>query len=107
MSERESTLVFDADHPAFAGHFPAAPIVPGVLLLDAALLDASRNAHGAVTGIAMAKFLRPAGPGERLTMTWGSGAGGRFEIRSGAHCVASGTLSIDPDGTAAGTGGIS
>lgn len=107
MIERESNLVFDADHPAFAGHFPAAPIVPGVLLLDAALYDVFRNTGAAVTGIAAAKFLRPAGPGEVLAMTWHSGAGCRFQINSGPHCVASGALSIDPDDAAPGAGGTS
>lgn len=104
MIERESTLVFEADHPAFDGHFPGAPIVPGVLLLDAALHVVSCGTGAAVTGIAAAKFLRPAGPGEMLTMTWDSRCGCRFEIASGPFRVASGTLSIDPGGAACGAG---
>lgn len=93
MIERESTLAFKADHPAFAGHFPDRPIVPGVLLLDAAVHLLSQAAGRPVTGIASAKFLRPVGPGELLAMTWDTGTGWRFEISNGAQRVASGTLS--------------
>jgi len=28
------TVTIGAEHPALAGHFPGAPILPGVLLLD-------------------------------------------------------------------------
>ena len=30
----QSSLEIAADHPAFAGHFPGFPVVPGALLLD-------------------------------------------------------------------------
>jgi 3-hydroxyacyl-[acyl-carrier-protein] dehydratase len=92
---RDSVLMFDADHPAFAGHFPGTPIVPGVLLLDAALHALGGQAGRDVTGIASAKFLRPVGPGEVLAMAWSEAPGGRFEITSGAHRAATGTLTMD------------
>ena len=34
------SLEISAQHPAFAGHFPGAPIVPGALLLDEAVHQA-------------------------------------------------------------------
>ena len=94
--EHESTLVFAAGHPAFAGHFPGAPIVPGVLLLDEAL-HAAQQSGRVVTGIASAKFLRPVAPGEALVLAAGDGAAGRahFEIRAGTQAAASGQLLMD------------
>jgi 3-hydroxyacyl-[acyl-carrier-protein] dehydratase len=91
--EHESALVFAADHPAFAGHFPGAPIVPGVLLLDAAV-HAAQQAGMAVSGVASAKFLHPVAPGETLALRVTQGAAGRigFEIRRGAQPAASGQL---------------
>lgn len=74
--ETESTLAFSADHPALAGHFPGAPIVPGVLLLDAAL-HACEAAGVTVTGIAAAKFLQPVTPGQSLSLNCRTGAAGR------------------------------
>lgn len=92
--EFESTLVFAADHPAFAGHFPGAPIVPGVLLLDAALHALACESGRAVTQIASAKFLHPVGPGEVLTLSGQAGDAGRghFDILQGAQPVAVGQL---------------
>ncbi len=98
--QHESALVFPADHPAFAGHFPGTPIVPGVLLLDAAL-----HALQAATGrdaaeVASAKFLLPIGPGQALTLACEAGddAGGRarFSIAAGAQQAASGQLVLEP-----------
>ena len=99
----ETSFVVPPDHPAFAGHFPSAPIVPGVLLLDAAV-HAIQQAHipqapgpaaAQICQISTAKFLSPVGPGETLTISCRPGAvGTHFEIHSGARKVATGTLSL-------------
>lgn len=84
-------LPFEPDHPAFAGHFPGQPIIPGVQLLDRAkcLIEAR---HGlTLDGLQMAKFLSPAGPGDPLQLDYQlTGNGVSFEIRSGERHIASG-----------------
>lgn len=89
-----TTLVISPQHPAFDGHFPGAPLLPGVVLLDEMLrvLEA-----GAGWTLSSAKFLHPVRPGETLTLehqTLGNGSI-RFSIRSAAGestLIASGTL---------------
>ena len=84
------------DHPAFAGHFPGHPIVPGVVLLDQAVLLA--QAHLGLAGgawqVAQAKFLSPCGPDDELVFTLQDGARGglSFVVRCGDRDVASGSL---------------
>jgi 3-hydroxymyristoyl/3-hydroxydecanoyl-(acyl carrier protein) dehydratase len=87
------TLTVPADHPAFAGHFPGAPILPGVVLLDM-VLRLAPGAGAGVRQITSAKFLSPVLPGESLVISYGdaAGAGLRFDIACGARKVASGTL---------------
>lgn len=84
MSERVVPLPIAVDHPAFAGHFPGQPILPGVVLLDAALhaLAAQQGMPGRVQ-LKSVKFLSPVQPGEALALhSAESPAGGvRFEIR--------------------------
>lgn len=65
MDTAEFTWAVPADHPAFAGHFPARPIVPGVVLLDQALLLAMQMHGPSPAGgwqVAQAKFFVPVGP---------------------------------------------
>jgi 3-hydroxymyristoyl/3-hydroxydecanoyl-(acyl carrier protein) dehydratase len=85
-----------ADHPAFAGHFPGRPIVPGVVLLDrvAQLVAADRGQR--IAAIGSAKFLSPVGPGATLDFSWSAGAGRnlRFDIACGDTAVATGTLTL-------------
>jgi 3-hydroxyacyl-[acyl-carrier-protein] dehydratase len=95
----ETTLHIAPDHPAFAGHFPGTPIVPGVVLLDAAihaasqLLGATRSCQ-----VGSAKFLSAVGPDEVLTLSIDttSTGGAQFEITSGDRKVATGTLAWPP-----------
>jgi 3-hydroxymyristoyl/3-hydroxydecanoyl-(acyl carrier protein) dehydratase len=84
------------DHPAFAGHFPGQPLLPGVSLL-AEVLEAVLDdpALAAIVGptlcVGAAKFLAPVRPGALLTITLEAGPRGvRFEVREGERIAASG-----------------
>src|SRR4029453_8152827 len=60
-----------ADHPSLAGHFPNAPIAPGVVVLDevaAALAEWRKGSR--VIGIPFVKFLAPIQPGELFTIVF-------------------------------------
>lgn len=106
MQSVETTLRFATGHPAFAGHFPGRPMVPGVLLLDAALHAAAqaRTAADAANGqnpgpvprclVSSAKFLSPVLPGEALTISCTPTAAGhtRFDIACEGRPVATGTF---------------
>lgn len=95
MSPRtEASLSIAVDHPAFIGHFPSAPVVPGVVLLDEAMVAIAALTGVSHNRIAWAKFLRPVSPGEPLLVRFVVGAGGvvDFEIATGASRVASGRL---------------
>jgi len=115
-----SELAIAVDHPAFAGHFPGFPVLPGAALLDEALqrisvahrLDLSR------WQIAAVKFLEPVRPGDRLTLEVAAPPAEfaaplaekratrdvlKFTIRRANVVVVSGTLSpTDPHETAHG-----
>jgi 3-hydroxyacyl-[acyl-carrier-protein] dehydratase len=70
----KAQLEIGADHPAFAGHFPGRPLLPGVALL-AAVLEAARAeprlaaAVGASPRLAWVKFLAPVAPGSSLAIS--------------------------------------
>jgi 3-hydroxyacyl-[acyl-carrier-protein] dehydratase len=85
-------------HPAFAGHFPGIPIVPGVVLLDETVYALKENAAHARCDceIATAKFHSMARPGEPLTLEHEDCPDGsiRFIIRSLDRMVASGRLTF-------------
>lgn len=89
-------LAIPAEHPAFAGHFPGMPVVPGVVLLDEALhaIGRSLGIDLSACAIPSVKFLSPVRPGEPVCVCYEkSPAGGiRFELLSGSRKVASGAL---------------
>ena len=85
------------DHPAFAGHFPGQPLLPGVLLLAhvlvAALADpALAGRLGDAPRLSNAKFLSPVRPGDRIEMSFDAASNTRlgFEVRCGDRLAASG-----------------
>ncbi|SCC92610.1 conserved hypothetical protein [Thiomonas sp. X19] len=83
-------------HPAFAGHFPGRPIVPGVLLLDAALhhLGAAQDFSAGPCRIGTVKFLSVVQAGENLLLQHAAtpDGGTRFDLLAGTRKVASGSL---------------
>ena len=85
-----------ADHPAFAGHFPGQPIVPGVVLLDRVMQLAQETQGGAMAGwqVTQVKFLSPCGPGDelRFSLSDGARAGLAFSVHCGDREVAAGQL---------------
>ncbi|MDR1994752.1 hypothetical protein [Azonexus sp.] len=84
------------DHPAFAGHFPSRPIVPGVVLLDRVIRLIAAECGSRIAAIGNAKFLSPAGPDAMLDIHWTAGAGRniRFDITSAGVAIATGTLTL-------------
>jgi 3-hydroxyacyl-[acyl-carrier-protein] dehydratase len=90
------TLTIEAEHPALVGHFPDAPIVPGVLLLDEMVRAAQRQPLSMPWRwrIATAKFLKPVRPGELLTIEQEMLPNGslRFCVARGGEPVAQGVF---------------
>lgn len=62
------------DHPSLPGHFPGQPVVPGVVLLDAAfaLILAQRPGRG-VAGVPSVKFTQPVRPGQDVLVSCDAG----------------------------------
>jgi 3-hydroxymyristoyl/3-hydroxydecanoyl-(acyl carrier protein) dehydratase len=93
---RDIHLHVPVDHPAFAGHFPGQPVLPGAALLALvmqALADkpALQQRLGATPQISNAKFLLPVKPGTdlRLVLTE-QGSGVAFEAWTAGGVVARG-----------------
>lgn len=69
MTERcEAWISIAEDHPALPGHFPGAPVVPGVLLLDELVSAAERQLERTlrIAGLPQVKFLAPVLPRQQL-----------------------------------------
>lgn len=64
-----------ADHPSLPGHFPGRPVVPGVVLLDAAFaLILAQRPGRSITGVPSVKFTQPVRPGQRVAVSCGDDA---------------------------------
>ena len=90
------TLHIAADHPAYAGHFPHFPVLPGALLLDAVLRIVAADRGIPLQGwrIASAKFLGAVRPGDALRVEFDGAAQQpvRFNVLAGERKVVSGVM---------------
>jgi 3-hydroxyacyl-[acyl-carrier-protein] dehydratase len=91
-----STLEIPATHPAFAGHFPGFPLLPGAMLLDEMLrvIEEARGIDLRNWQVASAKFLSAVRPSETLVLEHEATIAGsiRFTIHVDDRKVASGAL---------------
>jgi 3-hydroxyacyl-[acyl-carrier-protein] dehydratase len=81
-----------SDHPSLPGHFPGAPLVPGVVILDevlAALLE--RFPERELTAIRTVKFLAPLKPEQPFTIRFSPSREGSGEIKF-CCCVEAGVI---------------
>jgi 3-hydroxyacyl-[acyl-carrier-protein] dehydratase len=100
------TKLFSATEPFFQGHFPGAPLVPGVILTEAAAQTAGIAAGGAgktfhLSAIRQMKFLRPVFPDSMVefsaSKTGGIGAMLQFQVnaRVEGELVAEGVIILN------------
>jgi 3-hydroxyacyl-[acyl-carrier-protein] dehydratase len=85
------------DHPAFAGHFPRFPVLPGAVLLDEALqaIERARGIDLVNWRLSSVKFLDVIRPGDAMRLEHAAPQGGmiRFTIHAANRLVTSGLLS--------------
>lgn len=99
------TKYFAASEPFFRGHFPGRPLVPGVILTEAAAQTAGIAAGGKasyhLSAIRQMKFMRPVGPDTRVEFravkTGGMGGLLQFQVSAKVtgETVAEGTIILN------------
>jgi 3-hydroxymyristoyl/3-hydroxydecanoyl-(acyl carrier protein) dehydratase len=87
------------DHPSLPGHFPGAPLVPGVVILDevVAALDEWRQ-DSQLTGVPHVKFLAPLEPDQRFTISFSAASKKAGQVsfccRAEKRVIAEGRLAV-------------
>ena len=85
---RSSRVEVPREHPAFPGHFPGHPLLPGVVLLGEVLELLSREAPealGAQPCISSVKFLAPVRPGASMEIRWSAPGETRLRFEVWRH----------------------
>lgn len=101
MTTPPATFCVPSDHPCLPGHFPSAPVVPGVVVLDHALAMLPAPCEPP-RSLAWVKFVRPLLPGQVATVTFDhDGSQTRFTVSHAGVTIASGVVSgggtfVDP-----------
>ena len=94
--EKQISLKIPVNHPAFAGHFPGTPIVPGVMLLDEVMhvIEIDTALTETAWKISTVKFLSPLKPNEAVIIKHEQLANGsvKFEVLEGVRQIVIGSL---------------
>ena len=95
-------LHVDPTWPAFDGHFPGAPVLPGAYLLALVVREIEQHAAlaervaGHALQVQQVKFLSPVRPGDMLRLQLQRDETGiDFAVRRGATPIARGRISAD------------
>lgn len=92
-SSYRAPVCIAADHPSLPGHFPGAPLVPGVLLLEQVAIGLHAWRGQRLVRVVEAKFLAPLLPDESAELLLEDrGERVRFEIRRDGTLLARGTI---------------
>src|SRR5580698_10246520 len=87
-------MIVDESHPSLPGHFPGAPVVPGVVLLSQVLAELrEQSPEHIVTGIRKLKFLRMLLPGQYFTVEFETPQADRLRFKC---WLASESLTSEP-----------
>ena len=93
----ETTMEVPAEHPAFAGHFPGRPVLPGVVLLEY-VIEAAEKLLGCplrILEMPWVKFQAPLAPGDSASVRLRrEGEMLHFEVHRGVARVAQGVFQI-------------
>jgi 3-hydroxyacyl-[acyl-carrier-protein] dehydratase len=96
--KKQKNLEIPTNHPAFAGHFPCTPIVPGVVLLDEAIQVITADIGLAATAwqISTVKFLSPLKPGESVIIEYEQHDNStvKFEVLDGSRQIVIGSMAL-------------
>jgi 3-hydroxyacyl-[acyl-carrier-protein] dehydratase len=93
----EMWIRIPGDHPALPGHFPGAPLVPGVVLLDELLRAAERQLGRPlrIAGLPQVKFLAPLLPGQQARGALDiAGTRLTFHIEHAGQTIARGSVTL-------------
>ncbi len=94
MNPHRFSFAVAADHPAFDGHFPGHPVLPGVVLV-AEVLAGVEQCLGLPMDrvlVKVVKFHAPVLPGSLLDVELINGSAIGFTVSCGTQRVASGTI---------------
>jgi 3-hydroxyacyl-[acyl-carrier-protein] dehydratase len=93
----QSLIEVPQDHPAFAGHFPDFPVLPGAVLIDRVLraIETQRSIDLTEWHITSAKFLGLVRPGDSLRLEHEIAKSGSigFSLSAAGRKIAAGSLS--------------
>ncbi len=94
---RSASIRVPDKHPAFEGHFPGRPLLPGVVLLERVIEEAGKLGDGPlkIRELPWVKFLAPLSPGDGATVRFRREPGIlHFEVFRGRERVAQGVFHV-------------